>query len=64
MLPGRWLSPRHAARDGFERDFPKVELGTLEVYCPGCRSVLRLSRRNPSGKAAGWCNTCARGVCS
>lgn len=64
MRDGRWLSPRHPARQAFERDFPKVDLSPLEVYCPGCRAVIKLSRTNPSSRTAGWCEACKRAVSS
>ena len=62
MRDGRWLSPRHPAREAFERDFPKADFSPAEVYCPGCRGVLKLSRKSPSSRTAGWCAACARGV--
>lgn len=62
MINGRWLSPRHPSREVFERDYPKVDLKALEVYCPGCRAVVKLSRTNPAGRSAGWCMACSRGV--
>ncbi|MBI3297407.1 MAG: hypothetical protein HYZ75_04545 [Elusimicrobia bacterium] len=59
---GRWLSPRHPAREAFERDFPKVDLEALAVYCPGCKAVVKLSRRSLNARTAGWCMACSRGV--
>jgi hypothetical protein len=62
MTPGKWLQPRHATHEAFEKDFPKLELTGMDVICPGCKGVVRLSRRSPSGKPAGWCKTCNRGA--
>lgn len=63
MREGKWLQPRHARLEVFEKDFPQVEFSGLDVYCPGCRNPLKLSRRNPMGRIAGWCRRCDRGVC-
>ncbi|MFH1724463.1 MAG: hypothetical protein ABII00_07565 [Elusimicrobiota bacterium] len=62
MRDGKWLMPRHPSRDVFEKDFRKIDLNPLEVYCPGCRSVVRIGRSMPNGKVGGWCSRCDRGV--
>ncbi len=62
MRDGRWLQPRYGGREVFERDYPRVDLAGLDVYCPGCRTPVRLARRALSGKVAGWCKACDRGV--
>lgn len=54
--------PRHTNRSIFEKDFPKLDLKAMEVYCPGCRSVVKLARKSPNGKIGGWCAKCNRGV--
>ncbi|MEK7858987.1 MAG: hypothetical protein AAB320_07575 [Elusimicrobiota bacterium] len=63
MITGKWLQPRHASEEVFERDFPQGELTGLDVYCPGCKGYTKLSRKNPMGRIAGWCKKCSRGVC-
>ena len=62
MRTGSWLQPRYANEAVFTRDFPQIEFKSLDVYCPGCKGYLRLNRRHPSGRIAGWCKTCVRGV--
>lgn len=62
MKPGNWLAPRYPNREVFEKDFPEIDLSPLEVYCPGCRGVARLSRKAKSGRIAGWCAKCVRAV--
>jgi len=63
MQEGKWLQPRHAGREAFERDFPQSDLSALNVYCPGCKAIVTLSRQSPTGRIAGWCKKCQRGVC-
>ncbi len=63
MREGKWLQPRHASREVFERDFPQLDLSALEVSCPGCKAYIKLSRKSAMGRIAGWCGKCARGVC-
>ncbi|MDE2293627.1 MAG: hypothetical protein KGL53_16210 [Elusimicrobia bacterium] len=62
MRDGRWLSPRYPSREIFERDYPKVDMSGLEVYCPGCRAVVRLTRAHVNGRVGGWCPACSRAV--
>lgn len=62
MRVGQWLQPRHASRDIFEKDFPQVDLAGLNAYCPGCKGYIKLNRKNPAGRIAGWCDKCGRGV--
>jgi hypothetical protein len=59
---GKWLMPRHGSREVFEKDYPKLDLNALEVYCPGCRMVVRLGRKSLNGRIGGWCVKCNRGV--
>jgi hypothetical protein len=63
MVTGKWLQPRHDNAAVFEKDYSKMELATLDVYCPGCKGYLKLNRKNPAGRIAGWCAKCNRGVC-
>jgi hypothetical protein len=63
MRDGKWLQPRHAAQEVFERDFPQTDLYGLDVYCPGCKAIVKLSRKAPNGRIAGWCKKCQRGIC-
>lgn len=63
MRQGKWLQPRHAAQAAFEKDFPQIDPAGLGVTCPGCKTYLTLSRKNPAGRIAGWCPRCQRGVC-
>lgn len=62
MKVGAWLTPRYTDRGVFEKDFPKIELNGLDVYCPGCKAIVRLGRKNPSEKLGGWCPKCNRPV--
>lgn len=62
MKDGRWLTPRYTDRTVFEKDFPGIDVNGLEVYCPGCRRVVALSRKSPGMKIAGWCRRCDRPV--
>jgi hypothetical protein len=61
MHQGQWLQPRHATREVFEKDFPTLE-GGMDALCPGCKGLVKLSRRSPAGKLGGWCKPCNRGV--
>lgn len=63
MIAGKWLQPRHANREAFERDYPAIDFSGLDVYCPGCRATVKLSRKAPNGRIGGWCRPCDRGVC-
>lgn len=62
MRDGKWLQPRHADANAFEKDFPQMDFSALDVYCPGCRKPLKLSRKAPNGRIGGWCRDCNRGV--
>jgi len=62
MKDGKWLEPRYTDRSIFEKDFPGIDMNGLEIYCPGCRSVVRLARKSPMGKIAGWCRKCNRAI--
>jgi hypothetical protein len=62
MRPGNWLQPRHGSEDIFLKDFPSLETSALDVACPGCKNAVKLSRKSPAGKHAGWCKRCNRGV--
>ncbi|MFI5363657.1 MAG: hypothetical protein ACHQ49_16960 [Elusimicrobiota bacterium] len=62
MTTGQWLQPRHGSHDAFAKDFPKLEANGMDVSCPGCKSAVKLVRRSPTGKLAGWCKNCNRGV--
>ncbi|MFA6093508.1 MAG: hypothetical protein WCU88_10655 [Elusimicrobiota bacterium] len=62
MKTGNWLMPRYTDRTIFEKDFPKIDMNGLDVYCPGCKTVVRLGRKNPAGKVGGWCARCIRSV--
>ncbi len=62
MIQGQWLQPRHGSHEAFEKDFPALAPAPSDVTCPGCKSVVRLTRRNPNGKHGGWCKRCNRGV--
>jgi hypothetical protein len=62
MQQGKWLVPRHASREVFEKDYPKVDFSALEVYCPGCKTIVKLSRKNMAGRVGGWCPKCGRAV--
>lgn len=62
MRAGQWLQPRHGSEEIFLKDFPSLETSALEVTCPGCKGVVRLSRRSAAGKIGGWCKRCNRGV--
>ncbi len=63
MVTGKWLQPRHASVEVFEKDFPTLDARGLDVHCPGCNGYLKLTRKNPAGRFAGWCKKCDRGVC-
>lgn len=63
MLTGKWLQPRHASAEVFEKDYPVLAPSGLDAYCPGCKGYLKLNRKSPAGRVAGWCKTCDRGVC-
>lgn len=60
--PGTWLQPRHMTAEAFEKDFPIPHPAGLDVYCPGCKGYMRLNRKSTSGRMAGWCRQCQRGV--
>lgn len=62
MQQGKWLTPRHPNREVFEKDYPKIDMDALEVYCPGCKALVRLGRKSLSGRIAGWCAKCGRAV--
>lgn len=62
MKVGNWLTPRYPSREILEKDFPAFDVSALEVYCPGCKSVTRLSRKAANGRIAGWCGKCSRAV--
>ena len=64
MKDGKWLAPRYTDRGVFEKDFPGIDIHGLELYCPGCRYVVRLARKSPMMKIAGWCARCQRPVTS
>ncbi|MBI3548364.1 MAG: hypothetical protein HY078_04845 [Elusimicrobia bacterium] len=64
MKDGRWLTPRYTDRAVFEKDYPTPDFNPLDVYCPGCRGVVSLSRKSPAGRPAGWCKSCLRPVTS
>lgn len=63
MREGKWLQPRYAAQEVFERDFPQTDLSALDVYCPGCKALVKLLRKALNGRIAGWCKKCQRGIC-
>ena len=63
MVTGKWLQPRHDSSEIFEKDYPQLDIKGLDVYCPGCKGYLKLVRKNPAGRIAGWCKKCNRGVC-
>jgi hypothetical protein len=62
MQQGRWLTPRHPNREVFEKDYPKIDMDALEVYCPGCKAIVRLGRKSLTGRIGGWCVKCSRAV--
>ncbi|OGR85159.1 MAG: hypothetical protein A3J74_01775 [Elusimicrobia bacterium RIFCSPHIGHO2_02_FULL_57_9] len=62
MRVGQWLQPRHASVEVFEKDYPQVDFSGLDLYCPGCKVPLKLSRRSAAGRLAGWCKKCNRAV--
>ena len=43
-------------------DIGLPDMSGLDVYCPGCRDLVKLSRRSPQKRIAGWCRPCNRGV--
>ncbi|MBI5882935.1 MAG: hypothetical protein HZB91_07520 [Elusimicrobia bacterium] len=63
MRDGKWLQPRYAGREVFERDYATIDFSGLDVYCPGCRTPVKLSRKAAMGRIGGWCKRCDRGVC-
>ena len=62
MRDGKWLSPRYPSKEVFERDYPKLDMNGLDVYCPGCKAVLKLTRRSLASRVGGWCQACSRSV--
>ena len=60
--PGQWLQPRHGSKDVFDKDYPTIDMGGLDVACPGCKETVKLARKSALGKLAGWCKKCNRGV--
>ena len=62
MRDGKWLQPRHASLSAFEKDFPEMDVSGLDVYCPGCRTPVKLARRSLALRIAGWCRRCDRGI--
>ncbi len=62
MKVGNWLAPRYPGRGVFEKDFPKIDLSPIEVYCPGCKASVRIGRKALNGRIGGWCKKCDRGV--
>ncbi len=59
---GKWLQPTYDSMAVFEKDFPVLELPGLDVICPGCKKPVKLARKSPQGRIAGWCRRCNRGV--
>lgn len=62
MKDGRWLAPRYTDKEVFEKDYAKLDLGGLDVKCPGCKDSVSLNRKNIAGRSAGWCKRCNRAV--
>jgi len=62
MKDGKWLEPRYTSKEIFEKDYAKLDLLGMEVNCPGCKTGVKLNRRNNASKSAGWCRTCNRAV--
>ena len=62
MKDGKWLLPRYTDRGVFDKDFPGIDLNGLDVYCPGCRHVVRLARKSPNSKLGAWCKDCSRAI--
>ncbi len=63
MNTGRWMEPRYVDRSIFEKDFASIHLDALEVYCPGCKAIVRLARQSShTSKIGGWCAKCSRAV--
>jgi hypothetical protein len=62
MRDGKWLQPRYPNRDVFEKDYSQIDMSALDVYCPGCKKPVKLSRKNAMARIGGWCPTCNRGV--
>lgn len=60
--PGQWLQPRHGSKEVFDKDFPALEASGMDVTCPGCKEIVKLARKAPTGKLGGWCKKCNRGV--
>jgi hypothetical protein len=63
MKIGTWLMPRYTDRSVFEKDFGLVDMNAMDVYCPGCKAIVRLGRKSAhTGKIGGWCVKCNRPV--
>lgn len=63
MKIGTWLAPRYTERGVFEKDFPTIDMNGLDVYCPGCKAIVRLGRKSAhTNKIGGWCVKCNRAV--
>ena len=62
MQIGNWLAPRYPNKGVFEKDFPQIDLSPIEVYCPACKSIVRLARKGRGGRIGGWCAKCLRAV--
>ena len=62
MKDGKWMQPRYVSLDVFEKDYPQIDLSGIDVYCPGCRAPVKLSRKSPNGRIGGWCRKCNRAV--
>jgi len=63
MKIGTLLAPRYTERGVFEKDFPNIDMSPMEVYCPTCKAIVRLSRKSPLlGKIGGWCVKCNRAI--
>ena len=62
MKDGKWLQPNYASLEIFEKDYPKIDFSGIDVYCPGCKSPVKMSRQSPIGRIGGWCRKCNKGV--
>ncbi|HVA66384.1 MAG TPA: hypothetical protein VNK24_05610 [Elusimicrobiota bacterium] len=62
MHDGKWIQPRHMSQEVFEKDYPGLDLSGLDVHCPGCREILKLTRKSINGRIGAWCRRCNRGV--
>ncbi len=62
MRDGKWIQPRHMSQEAFEKDYPGLDISGLDVYCPGCREFLKLTRKSTNGRIGAWCRRCNRGV--